>query len=111
MKFTTFLAFALPAFAMAQETDAAEATTTTTMTSTTTLTQTVTLTNVHTTSVYGNGTTAVRPTASATKSSDDSSSSAEPTEEAEDEGNSAAGLDAARVALAGFAGMVIVALM
>lgn len=105
MKLSTILsAIALPVLAMAQD---GEADSTTTMTSTTTLTKTVTLTNT----VLGS-TASAEPTASntGTGSVTPTSSATEDEDEPEPTG-AAAGLDASRVALAGVAGMVVVALM
>lgn len=98
MKLVTILsAIALPVLALAQE----DAEATTTCTSTTTLTSTIT--------IYGSNDTTVEPTASAT-GSDNAEPTAESAEDAEPTGAGAA-LDATRIALAGVAGMVVVALM
>jgi hypothetical protein len=120
MLFTRYLLAALPALVMATEGDAA----TTTCTSTTTLTKTLTLSEVHTvTSTFGSNTTTsymptnigttsyfTSPTPSTTGSG--SGDDAEPTQPpAPGSDNAGAALDAGKMAWAGLAGIIIMAVM
>lgn len=114
MKLSNILLAVLPALALAQEEDAS----TTTVISTTTLTKTYTLSEVHTKIIALNTTTAAPTTTNATTSYATTATlitttEAESTPTTVDPDNDSAGvtLDAAKIVMAGFAGMLVVALM
>jgi hypothetical protein len=102
MKFLALLVAALAPLALA---DGADDDVTTTCTSTSTMTKTITISRVQTTSVYGNGTApTTKASGGAVLPTTTGGLKTVPT-------GAASSLDSARVAVAGVAGMIVVAFM
>ncbi|POR30891.1 Uncharacterized protein TPAR_08877 [Tolypocladium paradoxum] len=115
MQLSTILLAALPALALAQGTATSSAATlaTTTCTSTTVLTKTLTLSQIQTVTFTRSNSTSVTPTVGTTSyfTTPSAVSTGAPSPSVKGPNSAACALDATKMALAGFVGMLAVAMM